>query len=206
MLWPSMWPGAPGTSGLAVEFHRRLRAARQRVDLADDGDRRMAGAPLCPQIGRHAGAAELDREAGRPRACPSAAWCSRIPACRARRNRRSNRRSGRSARRCARQPAGKLLLLVGGRLAGQRRKEAEQRHNNAILPIMDDFSDVPGILPARRECSRLSPLPQERRNCGRDRPSSRARGGNGRADGPVTVPRLLSCGQCGRRRATDFDR
>jgi hypothetical protein len=54
--------GRAGHERLAGELHGGLRAFRQRVDLADDGDGRMPAAPARPQIGRHAGGAELDGE------------------------------------------------------------------------------------------------------------------------------------------------
>ena len=48
---------------LALEFTGHLRSAGQRIDLGHDCDFRMPGAPLCPNMGRHAGAAQLDLEA-----------------------------------------------------------------------------------------------------------------------------------------------
>ncbi len=48
---------------LALIGARRLRAARQGIDLGDDRDLGMAGAVFGPETGRHAGAPELDPEA-----------------------------------------------------------------------------------------------------------------------------------------------
>ena len=55
--------GRAGEERLALELARRLRSAGQRIDLGHDCDFRMPGAPLCPNMGRHAGAAQLDLEA-----------------------------------------------------------------------------------------------------------------------------------------------
>ena len=51
--------------GLARKLARRLRAARQRIDLGDDGHLGTARAPFGPDIRWHAGTAELDPEARR---------------------------------------------------------------------------------------------------------------------------------------------
>jgi hypothetical protein len=57
--------GRIGDQRLVIDAHGRLRAARQRIDFGDDDDLRLAGAPVGPNIGVHAGGAGLDGEADR---------------------------------------------------------------------------------------------------------------------------------------------
>jgi hypothetical protein len=54
--------GSAGDERLALDRAERLRTLGQRIDFGDDGDYRLAGAPLCPKVGRHARAANFDRE------------------------------------------------------------------------------------------------------------------------------------------------
>ena len=57
--------GRPVDQRLVVDGERRLRAAGQRIDLRDDDDLRLAGAPMRPDVGIHPGGAGLDGEADR---------------------------------------------------------------------------------------------------------------------------------------------
>ena len=112
---------------LAGELHGGLRAFRQRIDLADDGDRRMAAAEARPQIGRHPGGAELDGEAaGFEHVLQELGALEFLHA-----------ELGEIVDRIADlrhrggvaldDAEGEVLLLVARRLAGQRRERTQQR-------------------------------------------------------------------------------
>ena len=154
--------GAAGDERLAREFHRGLRTARQRIDLADDGDGRMSGSPARPQIGRHAGGAELDREAGiLEHALHQSGALELLHAELGEIVDRVADLGGR-LRIAVDDVPGELLLLVACRLAGQRHKQPKQRKQHQLaghryLPGPPIGLHVPYVMKAYSE-------PENRRN------------------------------------------
>src|SRR5918993_4670108 len=63
-LCPSMWPGAPSTSGLRGILPGVCEPSGRASISVTDRDHRFSRAPGRPDIRRHAGAAKLNLEAG----------------------------------------------------------------------------------------------------------------------------------------------